>query len=44
MYIPHYNSALFELCAEENFVTDYSEYVRMVLCKKHYGKTRKYRR
>ena len=44
MYIPHYYDALCELCVEESFVADYSEYVRMVLHKKHYGKTRKYRR
>ena len=43
MYIPHYNSALFELCDEESFVIDYSEYVSHILHKKHYGKTRKYR-
>lgn len=44
MYIPYYDSALFVLHAKDSFVTDYSEYVRAVLHRKHYGKTRKYRR
>ncbi len=44
MYIPNYNSALLELCAKESFAVDYSEYVRAVLSRKHYGQTRKYRR
>ena len=44
MYIPNYNSALFSLYAEGSFAVDYSEYVRAVLSRKHYGQTRKYRR
>ena len=44
MYIPNYNSALFSLYAEDDCVVDYSEYVRAVLSRKHYGQTQKYRR
>lgn len=44
MYTPNYNSALLMLDAAVGFEVDYSEYVRAVLCRKHYGKTRKYRR
>lgn len=44
MYTPDYNSALFSLNAAVCFGVDYSEYVRAVLQRKHYGKTRKYRR
>lgn len=43
MYIPHYNSALFELCPTE-VIIDYSMYVEQILRRKHYGKTRKYHR
>ena len=44
MHSPTYNSALFLLYAEGSFDVDYSEYVRVVLGRKHYGQTRKYRR
>ncbi len=43
MYTPDYNSALFALYPAE-VITDYSMYVSQVLRRKHYGKTRKYRR
>lgn len=43
MYIPNYDSALFWL-GDVKVVTDYSVYVSEVLRRKHYGKTRKYRR
>ena len=44
MHTPIYNSALFLLYAEGSFVVDYPEYVRVVLSRKHYGQTRKYRK
>ena len=43
MYTPNYDSALFYL-GSAKVVTDYSVYVSEVLHRKHYGKTRKYRR
>lgn len=43
MYTPNYNSALFALCPPEDII-DYSMYVSQVLRRKHYGKTKKYRR
>ena len=43
MYTPDYNSALFSLNAELGFDVGYYEYVEIILHRKHYGKTRKYR-
>ena len=43
-YTPYFDSALSKLCAEEMFAADYLTYVSWILHKKHYGKTRKYRR
>ena len=43
MYTPNYNSALLELFPTK-VITDYSMYVGQVLHRKHYGKTRKYRK
>lgn len=43
MYTPNYNSALFTLSADDGFTVGYSEYLRAVLHRKHYGQTRKYR-
>ncbi len=43
MYTPHYYDALFELCPEK-VIVDYSTYVGQIFRRKHYGKTRKYRR
>ncbi len=43
MYTPHYYDALFALCPTK-VITGYSMYVGQVLHKKHYGKTRKYRK
>lgn len=42
MYIPDYNSALFELETFFGFEVDYSAYVSGVLRRKHYGHTKKY--
>lgn len=44
MYIPNYNSALFELDASFGFGVNYSAYVSGILRRKHYGQIRKYRR
>lgn len=44
MYTPRYDSALFTLDAVVGFEVDYSAYIKAVLCRKHYGQTRKYRR
>jgi hypothetical protein len=44
MYTPNYNSALFILDTAVSFEVDYSAYVSGILCRKHYGQTRKYRR
>ena len=44
MYTSDYSVALLgELCPTE-VITDYSTYVGQILRRKHYGKTRKYRR
>ena len=43
MYIPNYNSALFELDALFGFSAAYSDYLSGVLRRKYYGHTRKYR-
>ena len=44
MYTPDYSIALLgELCPTE-VIIDYSMYVEQILRRKHYGKTRKYRR
>lgn len=44
MYTPRYDSALFMLDTVFGFEVDYSVYVSEMLRRKHYGKTRKYRR
>ena len=44
MYIPNYNSALFELDALFGFDVAYSDYLSRVLKRKHYGQTHKYRK
>lgn len=43
MYTPNYDSPLFYL-GSAKVVTDYSVYVSEILRRKHYEKTRKYRR